>query len=44
MMIGYANSYFKKGFIWSCAEPPPIHNYVYGKHEQKEACNKPNIT
>ena len=41
MMIGFAKSYFKKGIIWSYAEPPPLHNHVYGRHELKEARNKP---
>ena len=41
MMIGFAKLYFKKGIIWSYAEPPPLHNHVYGRHEQKEAKNKP---
>ena len=41
MMIGFVKSYFKKGIIWSYAEPPPLHNHVYGRHEQKEVNNKP---
>ena len=44
MMIGFAKLYFKKGIIWSYAEPPLLHNHVYERHEQKEARNKPKNT
>ena len=44
MMMRQAKSGIKKGINWSYAEPPPLHNNVYGSHEQKKARIKPNIT
>ena len=44
MMMRHANTCFKKGISWSYAEPPPIHNNVYGSHEKKKARIKPNNT
>ena len=44
MMMSQAISCFKKGISWSYAEPPLIHNNVYGIHEQKKARIKPNNT